>query len=333
MTGLKGGKEMMRVKTILLTTAFALAALLSSDGGGLTARTQPTAARTVERIKFHIVTVEEKGSERNIISESVVEGPPNSDFNISLEGERFRMRARFLTDLIRPDALRIRTKLDTRRFYGSSERGLPLYEEDEQSESLELRFDEAVVLLPFGRTGGDHRLKIEITPAISEQTPASPSGKVRPLEITILKPSPGGVVGFEAIKIPHNFAAQVALLQDGREIASGATPLLIEESQEITLQPDSVAGPEIAANPLIVRFTIERYTMSRPADQVTFSFDIYRGNIAQGHLREALGQNWAGVASLDSNLTYDLSGRYLGASGKKYELRFKFKLAPGERAD
>lgn len=324
----------MKVRAILLTITFALTALLSNDESALTAaRSQPSPARIVERIKFHILTVEERGSERNIISESIVEGPPNSDFNISLEGERFRMRARFLTDLIRSDALKIRTKLDTRRLYGSSERDLPLYEEDEQSESLELRFDEAVVLLPFGRTGGDHRLKIEIIPAISDQTSILPSGKVRPLEITILKPSPGGIVGFEAIKIPHNFLVEASLLEDGREIASGTAPLLIEEQQEMTLQPNAEAGPEIAANPLIIKFTIERYTIGRPGDQVTFGFDIYRSNITQGNRREAVGQNWAGVASLDSDLTYDLSHRYLSATAKKYELRFKFKLAPGEHAD
>src|SRR6185503_8403077 len=111
----------------------------------------------------------------------------------------------------------------------SSERNLPLYEEDEQSQSMELGFDEAVVLHPFGRSGGEHRLKIEITPMIT-QSSTLPDGNARPLEITILKASPGGIINFEAMKIPHNFLAEVALLQDGHEVASGVASLLIEES-------------------------------------------------------------------------------------------------------
>jgi hypothetical protein len=321
----------MRSKRVLLTIAVVLTVFVSSDRGSLT-RTQPRlVARTLERIKFRIVTVEEKGSERNIISESFVEGPPNTDFNINLEGDRFRMRARFLTDLIRPDRLKVRTKLDTRRLYGSSERQLPLFEEDEQTQSLELGFDEAVVLLPFGRTGGDHRLKIEITPSISNQTSTDLSGAARPLEISILKPSPGGVVRYEAIKIPHNFVAEVALLEDGREIVSGKATLLIEEPQQIKLQPHS--GLENVTPPLTMKLMVERYARSRPADQVTFGFNIYRENNADGNRGEAVVQNWAGVASLDSFLTYDLSGQQFVSKGRKYELRFKFKLAPGEQAD
>ena len=318
-------------KRALLPVAIVLTVVFSGDLGSLT-RTQPRlVARTFERIKFRILTVEEKGSERKIISESFVEGPINTDFNINLEGDRFRMRARFLTDLIGPDRLRVRTKLDTRRLYGSSERDLPLYEEDEQTQSLELGFDEAVVLLPFGRTGGEHRLKIEIIPSISNQPSTDPSGTARPLEISILKPSPGGVVRYEAIKIPHNFVAEVALLEDGREIASGKSPLLIEERQEIDLQSHS--GLENVTAPLTVNLMVERFARSRPTDQVAFTFDVYQKNKANGSLGDAVLKNWAGVAALGPFLTYDLSGQHFVSKGRKYELRFNFKLAPGEQAD
>jgi hypothetical protein len=66
---------------------------------------------------------------------------------------------------------------------------------------------------------------------------------------------------------------------------------------------------------------------------VTFGFNLYRENKANGSGDEAVLQNWAGIASLDSFLTYDLSGQRFFPKGKKYELRFQFKLAPGERAD
>jgi hypothetical protein len=315
----------MKLRIALLITAVGLTLLLSSDGGALTARTQP-ALRTSDRIKFRIVTVEEKGPERNLVSESVIEGPPNTDFMINLEGERFRMQARFLTDLIRPDALKIRTKLDTRRLYGSSERGLPIYEEDEQSQSMELGVDEAVVLLPFGRNGGDHRLKIEITPVIT-QAATLPDGKARPLEITILKASPGGIINFEAMKIPHNFVVEAALLEDGYEVASGTAPLLIEEPQEIHLRKIGSGAESV-----VVNLTIDRYARSRPADQVTFGFDIYRP-AANGGRGEVIARNWAGIASLDSSLKYELDSHNFYGPGKKYELSFRFKLAPGEVAD
>jgi hypothetical protein len=315
----------MKARTILVIIAVVSTLLLSSDRGRLTARIK-LGERTTQRIKFRILTVEEKGSERHVVSESVIDGPPNTDFAISLEGERFRMKARFLTDLIRPDTLKVRTKLDTRRFYGSSERNLPLYEEDEQNESLELGFDEAVVLLPFGRTGGDHRLKIEITPMLTETIMAL-AEKPRPLEITILKASPGGIINFEATKNPHNFLAEVALLEDGREVATGTASLLIEEPQEIRLK-------RIGSNsdPIVVNLTVNHYARSRPADQVTFGFDIYRQTADAGR-REMIGQNWAGVAALDSSLKYELDGQNVSSTGRKYELSFRFMLAPGEQAD
>lgn len=321
------------MRNILLITVLVLTSLLSGGGRAPAEERLVTNTRTPERIRFHIVMIEEKGTERNSISEAVVEGPPNTDFNVNLEDKRFRMRARFLTDLIQPGALKVRARIDTRRLYGYSERELPLYEEDEQIQSLELGFDESVVLLPFGRGSGDHRLKIEITPAISEQTSISSTGKKRPLEISILKPGPSGIISIEASKVPHNFMLEAVLLEDGREVAGGTVPLLIEEPQEIALQPNAVAGAKITENLLFVNLAIERYARSRPADQVTFGFDVYLMKSGQGERRERVAQSWAGVASLDSAMTYDLSKYYLSETGRKYELRFKFKLAPGERAD
>ena len=323
----------MRTKRVLLMIAVLLTVFVSGDHGSVTRTQSRQFSGTVERIKFRIVTVEEKGSERKIISESFIEGPPNTDFNINLEDERFKMKATFLTDLVGPDKLRVRTRLDTKRLYGSSERQLPLYEEDQQTQLLELSFDEAVVLLPFGRTGGEHRLKIEITPSIIEQRSTSPSGKARPLEISILKPGPGGAIRYEATKTPHNFMVEVALLEDRREVARGSGPLLIEERQEIRLQPISGGGLSNASLPLIINLAVDNYARSRPADQVTFSFDAYQGNTLNGDRGQAVLKNWAGVASLGSFLTYDLSGQGFVTNGKKYELRFQFTLAPGEQAD
>ncbi|MCI0490149.1 MAG: hypothetical protein L0229_26445 [Blastocatellia bacterium] len=287
------------------------------------------ASDDAKRIRFRVATIEEKAEGRNRISETLIEGPPGTDFEIALHDERFKMNARFLTDLAGEDELKVRASLDTRRLYGYSERDLPLYEEDSQKQTLQLGFDEAIVLLPFGRNGGD-RLKIEITPARTEEAARLPSGRLRPLEINIIKPAPGGTINVRAVKQPHNFEVEMALLENGREVARGAGSFLLEEAQELVLQPDSSAGPDVAADPLAVSLTIDEFLRGRPLDQVAISFDVYR---ITGGARDAIARNWAGITALGEGLNYDLTDHYLKSPGRAYELRFTVKLAAGETVD
>lgn len=320
----------MMARICLMVIVLALASLLSGDAVPAEAtRLTASNARTTERIRFHIVTAEEEGALRNIISESVIDGPPNTDFNINLEDKRFRMKASFLTDLIRPGALKLRVKLETRRLYGYSEQRLPLYEEDSQTQSLELGFDEAVVLLPFGRNGGESRLKIEITPEFNSQERPLSSGKERPLEINILKQSPTGLVSIEASKIPHRFSVEAVLLEDGREVARGSSDYLLGEAQELSLRPTAEASAEVTNNPLAVNLSINQYTRSRPTDETAIVFDLYR--VSQQTARpEPIALRWSGIGALGSGMLYNLSDVYLKGTGKKYELRFKVNLAQGE---
>ena len=320
----------MRIRITILMLLLALVSTLKGDVPSLS--TLSAAKSLPERIQFRITTIEENGTERNVVSDSTVEGAPGTDFDINLEGERFKMSAKFLTDLAARDSLKMRVKLDTRRLYGYSEKNLPLYEEDNQSQTLDLNFDEMVVLLPFGRGGGERRLKIEITPTLSQQSARLPSGKTRPLEINILKPSPGGVISIQAAKIPHRFSVEATLVEDGREVARSTSAFLLEEPHELILRPTEGAGAEVVNNPLAVNLEINQYTRSRPVDLATIGFDLYRTDQAGAHL-EAIGLKWAGVGEIGSNLAYDLSNIYLKGSGKKYELRFKINLAQGERAD
>lgn len=322
----------MRLKAKAIFILLIAALLISSDAPGHRAAS-PEGKDTLKRILFKIVTVEEKAGRRDLIAESIVEGPPGTDFNVMLQGERFKMAARFLTDLTGPDALKIRAKLDTRRLYGYSQRELPLYEVDAQAQSFELGFDEQINLLPFGRNGGDDKLKIEITPAISDQTVYLPSGKTRPLEIKIIKPAPGGAMSIEASKIPHNFEAELALLEDGREVARGAATCLIEEAQEVILSFTNAAGSGLANDPLAVVLTIDRFLRGRPSDQAAISFDVYQLDRQSGNRREPIARKWAGINSLGSNLVYNLSQHYPNSTGKRYELRFNIKLAEGEMID
>ena len=281
------------------------------------------------RIRFQIATVEEKAGARNIISEALVEGPPGTDFSVNLQDNQFKMNARFLTDLTGTERLKVRARLNTRRLYGRSERDLPLYEEETQSPSLDLGFDEGIVLLPFGRNGGD-KLKIEITPAVSDQPVYLASGALAPLAIKILKQSPGGAISIQASKIPHNFEVEAALLEDDREVARGAANFLIEEAQELMLKPDGNARAEVVNHPMAINLTIDEYARTRPADIVGISFGLSLINKQNPDHRESIASNWAGAATLGGEMVYDLSDYYLETSGKRYKLRIRIKPAKGE---
>jgi hypothetical protein len=312
-------KPALRIALILITLVLSLV----DPGSGRSAR-KGAAAQDQKRIRFQIATIEEKEGERTIISSALIEGPPGTDFDIDVNGERFKMSAKFLTDLEDNHQLRLRASLQTRRLYGYSERHLPLYEEDQQRQTLQLGFDEDVILLPFGRNGGAEKLKIEITPVMTDNPVYEPSGKLRSLEIKMLKISPGGVISYQARKLPHRFAVDAVLLEDGKEVARANGKLLLQEAQELLLQPSTQTGAAIAVN-----LTISDFVRSRPKDQVSIDFDISRIEPGNPSQRQFLAQHWAGIGLLDSMMSYDFGQQ----AGKKYELRFTIKLAETELDD
>lgn len=280
----------------------------------------------VQRISFHVAAVEESRGKRKVVSDATIDGMPGTDFVIDLQANRFKMSARFLTDLVSTDALRIRTKLITRRFYGYSEHNLPIYEEDDQAETLLLGFGEQITLLPFGRNGGDDLLKIEITPSKSERILAS--SKVTTPEINIVDPGPG-FISIKASRSPHNFDVSALLFEDGREIARGRMNCLLEEPQEITLQAAANAV-EAFENPIALRFMVERFERNESTGQASITFDAHQLN-NRSDARQPIAVKWAGVVALGNETGYDLKGRYLPAAGKRYELRFIVNLAPNEQ--
>jgi hypothetical protein len=321
----------MKARLKIISFLFLLPLLCSSDSALYSSGKGLAAGEDERRVRFQIVAIEEKGTERRTLSETTVEGPAGTDFNVELQDGRFSLVARFLTDFLSPEALKVRARLNTRRLYGRSERELPLYEEDTQNETLQLGFDEKIILLPFGR-GGDERLLIEITPTLSEKSARLASGGLRPLEIEIGRQSPGGAISVEASKTPHRFVVEAALLEDGREVARGEAPYLIEEARELALQPVAGASPAALQHTLVVNLTLSEYRMSRTADQISLGFDLYQRDARDGNARAAVARKWAGIAELGRDLTYDLSRSFPNAQGKKYELRFKVKLAPEEQA-
>lgn len=282
----------------------------------------------LKRIRFQVTAIEEGTQGRKVISSATIEGPPGTDFVVDLRSRRFKMNARFITDLISPGDLKVKAKLNTRRLYGYSSNNLPLYEEDDQRETLHLGFEEQVVLLPFGKGSGE-LLKVEVIPSISDQ-PVYLAGEMQPPVIDISEPSPGGMIGIHAFKIPHQFDVEAVLLEDGREVARGESPCLIEEEQEILLQPNARANPDVLNNPLAINMTIAGYQRNGPLGEAAISFDVYHTNKRESSGSQFVARNWTGIGVVGSAMDYDLNDDYLSLSRKKYQLRFKVKLAARE---
>jgi hypothetical protein len=306
--------------------------LLTSDGHTLALRNSGTAVREQKRIRFQINTIEEASGVRKVLSETTVEGAPGTDFSIDLQSAGYKLKARFLTDLINEDALKVRARLETRRFFGYSEQKLPIYEEDNQSQDLQLSFDEGIVLLPFGSHGGPSVLKIEITPVWSSQTVRDSSGKLQPVQINPGNIPPGGSINIQAGRKPHRFEVDAALYEDGREVARGSGNSLLEEATEFVLRADQPAG-KAATNPLAVNFKIADYSRGRPVDGVVIAFDLYDVAPEKNSSRVSIVLGWTGAGELGSELKYDLTNHYLSGNGHRYELRFTVKLGAGEVAD
>src|SRR5882724_4622962 len=110
-----------QTKTKIALVALLVSALLTAGG-------RPRSASSAEdvpapkRIRFKVATVEEGAGGRKVISEATIEGPPGTDFVVDMHSPRFKMNARFLTDLLSPAELKIRARLDTRRLYGYSQK-------------------------------------------------------------------------------------------------------------------------------------------------------------------------------------------------------------------
>lgn len=248
----------------------AIAALLALSGLLLPA--SAAHASSAERVRFHVLAVEERSSTRTILSEANIDGPPGTDFEIELRGGRFKMTARFLTDSIVSGALAVKAKLETRRLYGRSERGLPLYEEDSQTHDLTLDLDEQLILLPFGSPAGDQRLKVEITPTVLDQTG---HGANRPdLEIDILKRSEDGAVNIRAFRVPHRFVLHAVLLRQGVEVARANGRCVIEGTTVLSLDLLDPAGRKLRREPLRLSVDVDRILRERPTDLVSFGYRL-----------------------------------------------------------
>lgn len=302
----------MKTKIIRGLILLFISAFLSGDDALVSAENRQ------KRIRFQVTAIGESANERQILAQTTIEGLPGTDFNINLQTGNFKMQARFLSDLVADDKLKIRAGLDTRRFYGFSPANLPLYEEDSQKHTLELGFDETIVLLPFGRNGGAETLKIEITPSLFSVPKTDEESQK--LKINFDKQIPSGEIYIEVSKIPHRFEVEAVLSADGQEIAKGSADCLLEEEKNIVLQSlDKSENQYYTA-----KLTIDKFSRNRPKDLVGINFGFYRSQ-TENQLQPIIS-NGAGISELDDELVYRLDGGNL-PDDKKYKLKFKVRLA------
>lgn len=310
----------MKIRIICVLILLFVSAFSSGDSPPVLAENQQ------KRIRFQVTTIAENTNERKILAQTTIEGLPGTDFNINLETGNFKMQARFLSDLIADDKLKIRARLDTRRFYGYSPINLPLYEEDIQKHTLELAFDESLVLLPFGRSGGAETLKIEITPTLLSVPKTDEASR---LTINFDKEIPTGEIAIEASKIPHKFNVEAVLLADGKTIARSTTDCLLEEEKEIVLLPTSNADSGISGQSFKTKLTVNKFIRSRPQDLADINFDFYRVADNSASENQMIIPRGAGIVLLGGELSYPLENMSLSGD-KNYELKFKIRLFAGE---
>ncbi|HMG34585.1 MAG TPA: hypothetical protein VKM94_11655 [Blastocatellia bacterium] len=310
----------MRFRTVL----FALIILSGlAETGRPAPERSPSNLEQNNRVRFKITAVELQGAGREVLSDSLIEGPPGVDFAIKLQSKHFRMNASFLTELT-GDRLMIRADLETKRLLGMSERNLPIYEEDQQRHSFDLTLDEQLNILPFGGKDDLNQLRIEIIPSRGESESPPPSTKPRPLFIKILKQASEGLINIAAFKRPHHFNFEAELTEDGHAIARTGGALLLDDQQEFAFSPSEGGGQHPGT--MAVAFRVDRFISAREGDEAVVGFDLYRVGAASG-VREALASNWAGVCRLDEPFSYDVTSEYGGTPGRKYELRFVVRLA------
>jgi hypothetical protein len=307
-------KSKNKMKRIIFSIAVLLLVLWQSD-------TRMVSADNQNRVRFQVTTISESAKERKVLAQTTIEGLPGTDFNINLQTKNFKMQARFLTDLISSEKMKIRANLDTRRFFGLSPLNLPLYEEDSQKQNLEIGFDETIVLLPFGRNGGEETLKIEITPT---RLLVSKEEAEKPLKINFDQQIPGGEIYIGATKIPHHYEVEARLLANGEEIAGGKSDCLYEEEKEIILQPKRNSDSQTFA----AKVTVNEFSRSRPNDLVGISYNFYQKKPLNENL--PIIDKGLGINMLGGEFSYRLESENL-PKDKNYELRFRIKLSADEK--
>lgn len=196
--------------------------------------------RPMNRIRFTVRCVEESRGVHRTLYEADVDGPPGTDFQLHMRDQGFVLDAAFVNELTASGNLDIRASLTTRRRYGSSRAGLPLWEEDSQERRFVAGFDQEIAILPFGGAGKAGLLKFEIVPERS-----SGSG---PLRIHINDVHSNGAITVDAVRLPHWYAVEaevdegdnVIARAQGRIFTGTSGTLVLPVAGNLTIVPRSL---------------------------------------------------------------------------------------------
>ena len=242
------------------------------------------------RVAFRIRTLVTAGVGVRALTDATVSGPSGTDLTITARTGEFQMTGRLQTDVVGTNRIRIAASFETRRRVGTSERGLALYEMDQQSPSAELALDgsESLVVLPFGRNSSGEELTIEVAPSVDSV------GEGMAPSIRIDDPGADGWLRIEARVVPHDFVVEAALLHDGAPVASGSARARLGEQLPVHL---SGSDGSVAT----VDLTVLDYTEACPRGRVEFEFDA-----AGAQPAPAFARGWAGVAEVAAPASYAL---------------------------
>lgn len=195
----------------------------------------------MNRIRFTVRCVEESTGAHRTLYEADVDGPPGTDFQLHMRDRGFALDASFVNEPAASGKLDIRASLTTRRRYGTSRAGLPLWEEDSQEHRFLAGFDQEIAILPFGGAGKGGLLKFVIVPERISGT--------GPPRIHINDIRTNGAITVDAVRVPHWYAVEaevdegsaVVARAQGRIFAGSRGTLVLPAAGNLTIVPRSVA--------------------------------------------------------------------------------------------
>ena len=199
-------------------------------------------ARTERRV-YMFRCFDERGAQRQLLYAAQVEGPEGTDFQIVLHDARHHIEATFVNEPLPSGGIDARIHLRSRRSWGLSPNGLPLWEEDDQRQSAQIGPDEQIDLLPLGGGGEAGLLKLEITPDVE------PSMAVQPLSIHISQAAPQGAIEVSAYRSPHWYMADIALMRNGAAVAHATSRLFVDDGATVSL-----GGTAVHITPSVVPY-------------------------------------------------------------------------------
>ncbi|HEX7831778.1 MAG TPA: hypothetical protein VF787_19135 [Thermoanaerobaculia bacterium] len=181
---------------------------------------------TPQRVRYTIRCTEVVDAKERVVYEARVEGEPSTDFDIALRDARVAVTASFVNEPA-ANGVDTRVRIETRRRFGNSPNGLPLWEEDRQQHRFTVGFDQQIEFLPFGGAGERGLLRLQIVPD-------AVATSAKPLDIAIDKLASDAIT-VRAYRVPHWYTIDATLLQHGAIRARATSRVFLDEPARIVI--------------------------------------------------------------------------------------------------